>query len=46
MEHGKGFIISQLSYLLKDFKSQFSINGLKQRVGSGLEYFLRPNIED
>ena len=33
----KNFIMSKLSYLQRDFKSQFSINGFEQGVVSGLE---------
>ena len=41
LQHGKNFIIGKLSYLQRDFKSQFLINGFEQGMGSGLEYYLR-----
>ena len=44
LQHGKNFIIGKLSYLQRDFKSQFLINGFEQGVGSGLEYYLRAEI--
>ena len=40
-QNGKNFIIGKLSYLQRDFKSQFLINGFEQGMGSGLEYYLR-----
>ena len=33
-----------MSYLQRDFKSQFLINGFEQGVGSGLEYYLWAEI--
>ena len=44
LQHGKNFIIRKLSYLQKDFKSQFLINGFEQGVGSSLEYYLRAEV--
>ena len=41
LQHGKNFIISILSWFLRDFMSHFLINGFEPRVGSGLEYYLR-----
>ena len=37
-------MISKLSYLQGDFKSQFLIIGFAQGVGSGLEYYLPTEI--
>ena len=37
-------MISKSSYIQRDFKIQFLINGLDQRVGTGLEYHLRTEI--
>ena len=44
LQHGKSFIIGKLSYLQRDFKSQFLINSFGQGVGSGLEYYLRAEV--
>ena len=38
-QNSKNFIIGKLSYLQRDFKSQFLINGFEQGVGSRLEYY-------
>ena len=40
-QNSKNFIIGKLSYLQRDLKSQFLINGFEQGMGSGLEYYLR-----
>ena len=44
LQRGKNFTIGELSYLQRDFRSQFLINGFEQGVGSGLVYYLRAEI--
>ena len=38
--------MNKLSYLQKNFKSQFLINGFEQGMEFGLEYYLRVEIVD
>ena len=40
----KIFIIGKFSYLQRDFKIRFLINGFEKGVGSDLEYYLRAEI--